>query len=128
MREALLRIGAGVAVVFGLLTVVSGGVALFGEAAARQALGAYVWFVLWFNFIAGFTYVLAGVGLWLKRRWAVLLATALTAATALVFAAFAGHVLLGGAYEMRTVLAMASRTLFWAGLAWAGYRWIWRSN
>ena len=38
--------------------------------AARQAAGHYVPFVLWFNFLAGFAYIVAGVGLWMRRRWA----------------------------------------------------------
>ena len=61
-----LRIAAAVAVVFGILTVVSGGRALFGGA----DMGAVVPFVLWFNFLAGFVYVIAGLGLWSGRPWA----------------------------------------------------------
>lgn len=53
-------IASGVAVVFGLATVISGGRALFGGA----DMGAVVPFVLWFNFVAGFAYLLAGIGLW----------------------------------------------------------------
>lgn len=37
-----------VAVVFGVLTIMSGGRALFGGAAARAAMGNAVPFVLWF--------------------------------------------------------------------------------
>ena len=46
-----------VTVLFGLLTVLSGGRTLFGGEAARLAAGAIVPFVLWFNFVAGFAYV-----------------------------------------------------------------------
>ena len=73
--------------------------------------------MLWFNFLAGFAYVAAGVGLWLERRWAAWLALVVAAATALVFAAFGVHVLAGGAYELRTVVAMSLRTLVWAAIA-----------
>ena len=45
---------AGVAVLFGLLTVLSGGRTLFGGEAGRLAAGAIVPFVLWVNFVAGF--------------------------------------------------------------------------
>lgn len=51
-----------VAVLFGALTVWSGGRALFGGSAARAEVGDAVGFVLWFNFLCGFFYVLAGVG------------------------------------------------------------------
>lgn len=106
-----------VAIGFGLLTIRAGGTVLFGSAAARSAAGHYVPFVLWFNFLAGFAYVVAGVGLWLERRWAAWLALVIAVATALVFAAFGVHVLGGGAHETRTVVAMTLRTLVWAALA-----------
>ena len=106
-----------VAISFGLLTIRAGGTVLFGSAAARSAAGHYVPFVLWFNFLAGFAYVIAGVGLWLERRWAAWLAVVVAAATALVFAAVGVHVLAGGAYEWRTVVAMSLRTLVWTAIA-----------
>ncbi|MCC6718858.1 MAG: hypothetical protein IT555_13320 [Acetobacteraceae bacterium] len=105
------------AIAFGALTLFSGGQALFGDAQARAAVGNAVPFVLWFNFLAGFVYVVAGAGLVLHRRWAAHAAVFLAAATALVAAAFAVHVLRGGAFEMRTVGALALRTLFWIVVA-----------
>lgn len=112
-----IRVAAVVAVLFGGLTVFAGGRALFGGAEARAAMGDAVPFVLWFNFLAGFAYVAAGVGLIMERRWAIRLAIAIFAATALVLAAFGLHVLFGGAFEMRTVWAMSLRTLVWAVVA-----------
>ena len=109
-----LRIAAAVAVAFGLLTIREGGTVLFGSEAARRAAGQYVPFVLWFNFLAGFVYVIAGVGLWMRRRWAVWLVLSVAAGTAVVFAAFGIHILLGGAFEARTVAAMILRTAVWA--------------
>jgi uncharacterized membrane protein (DUF2068 family) len=110
-----------VAVGFGLLTIREGGTILFGDEAARAAAGNYVAFVLWFNFVAGFAYVVAGAGLWLRHPWAVWLAVAIAAATAFTFAAFGVHVYTGGGYEQRTVIAMGLRTLVWvtiAAIAW----------
>ncbi len=110
-----------IAVGFGLLTIKEGGAHLFGGEAARATADNYVPFVLWFNFAAGFAYVAAGAGLWMQQRWAVWLAVAITAATALTFAAFGMHVYSGGAYEQRTVAAMCLRTLVWlviAAIAW----------
>lgn len=111
-----------VALLFGLLTILSGGRTLFGGEAARAAAGAIVPFVLWFNFGAGFAYVACGLGLWWRRRWSVPLAVVIALATAAVFAAFGVHAVTGGAYEARTVGAMALRTLIWAGIAWTAYR------
>jgi hypothetical protein len=110
------RIAAVVAVAFGVLTIVSGGKALFGGA----DMGAVVPFVLWFNFIAGFFYVIAGVGLWLRAPWAASLALALAVLSALVLGAFGVHVLRGGAYEARTAVAMTLRTVVWVVIAWVG--------
>lgn len=110
------------AIGFGLLTLREGGSVLFVDGPARQAAGHYVPFVLWFNFLAGFAYVIAGVGLWLRRRWAVWLAIAIAAATALVFLAFGVHVASGGAWEQRTLVAMTLRTLVWVGLATLAWR------
>lgn len=117
-----LRLVAVVAVAFGLLTIKEGGTILFGDEAARSAAGNYVPFVLWFNFVAGFAYVIAGAGLWLRQRWAVWLAVAIAAATALTFAAFGAHVAAGGLYEQRTVIAMSLRTLVWVAIAAIAWR------
>jgi hypothetical protein len=109
----VLRIAGGVAIAFGLLTVASGGATLLGE----LEMGAVVLFVLWFNTLAGVAYVLAGLGLWQARRWAVPLSLAIFVATLLVFAGFGLHVAQGGAFEMRTVFAMALRSAVWGGIA-----------
>ena len=116
-RGATIWVISVIAVVFGVMTLKEGGAVLFGSGEARAAAGNYVPFVLWFNFLAGFAYVTAGVGIWLGRRWAALLALFVAAATALVFAALGAHVLAGGAYETRTVVAMSLRTLVWVAIA-----------
>lgn len=83
-----MRIAAGVAIIFGILTIFAGGRALFGGPEARAAVGNAVPFVLWFNTFAGFAYVAAGLGLLARRRWAAWLAAAIALATLGVFAAF----------------------------------------
>ena len=42
------------AIGFGVMTLKSGGFALFGGVEGKEFAGQYVPFVLWFNFIAGF--------------------------------------------------------------------------
>ncbi len=110
-----------VAILFGLLTIKSGGMVLFVDGPDRVAAGNYVPFVLWFNFLAGFFYVLAGVGLWFKQRWAVWLAGAILIATLVVFALFGLHIYSGGLYEFRTVMAMSLRSLVWSLIASYAY-------
>ena len=115
-------LAGGIAIVFGVATVMSGGRVLFGDEAARAGAGAYVGFVLWFNFAAGFAYVLAGIGLLLWRRWSAWLAAAIAVATLIVGAAFTIHIAGGGAFEMRTVGAMALRSTLWIVIAVAACR------
>lgn len=109
---------AGVAFVFGLATIFSGGQVLFGDHAARTAAGNYMLFVVWFNFLAGFAYVAAAVGLVRGRRWAASLSFWIAAATAVAFVYFGLFVLIGAPFEMRTVGAMTLRTALWTGIAW----------
>ena len=117
-----LRALAFIAVAFGALTIKEGGGVLFGPDAARAAAGDFVPFVLWSNFLLGFVYVAAGLGLWLRRRWGALLAALILAVTLATFAAFALHISLGGAYEARTLVAMSIRTLVWGFIYLAARR------
>jgi len=118
---------ASFAILFGLLTVYSGGAVLF-DSAARQAAGNYVAWVVWFNFLAGFAYIIAGVGLWRQQRWAVWLSFLIAAATLVVFAALGLYVLTGGSYEIRTIAAMSLRALVWLIIAVVAYNHLHRKS
>lgn len=102
-------VAGGLALLFGAATVIQGGLTLLG----RGETGNVVPFVLAFHFVAGFAYLAAGGATLAGRRWAVWIARALAVSTALVFVALGAHVLHGGAYEVRTVVAMTLRTTFW---------------
>lgn len=121
-RPVWIWITTAVAILFGLATLKSGGQVLFIDGDARQAAGDYVPFVLWFNFTAGFAYVMAGGGLWGRYRWAAWLSMLIAASTLLVFAAFGIHILNGGLYEVRTVVAMSMRSLIWIAISFFAYR------
>jgi len=101
------------AIVFGGVTVSTGGRALFGSLESRADFGNAVPFVLWFNFLAGFVYIVAGAGLLLRRRWAVYISLFIAVSTILVFVAFGVHVIGGGAFERRTIGALTIRSFFW---------------
>ncbi len=116
-RPAWVLISVIIAVIFGIMTIKSGGSVLLFDGEARQAAGNYVDFVLWFNFLAGFFYIATGIGLWLEKAWAPTVAITIAVLTLLVFAAFGLHILNGGEYEQRTVIAMSIRTLLWATIA-----------
>jgi hypothetical protein len=108
------------AILFGLFTISSGGAVLFDNA-TRQATGNYVDFIVWFNFLAGFAYVTAGIGLWRWQHWAIWLSLSIAAATLLAFIAFGLYVQGGGSSELRTVAAMSGRTLAWSLITAAAY-------
>ena len=116
-----------VAILFGLLTIKSGGMVLFVDGPDRVAAGNYVPFVLWFNFIAGFFYVVAGVGLWFTQRWAMWLAGAIVISTLAVFAFFNLHIYNGGLFEFRTVIAMSLRSVVWGVIAFYAYLMFYKS-
>ena len=104
------------AIVFGVMTIFTGGRALFGGLESRADFGHAVPFVLWFNFLAGFVYILAGAGLLLRRRWAVYTSLFVAVSTILVFVAFGIHVIDGGAFERRTIGALTIRSFFWVAV------------
>ena len=110
-----------VAIAFGLLTIKSGGSVLFIDGIDRENAGNYVPFVLWFNFIAGFFYLLAGAGLFMQKRWGPWLSVSIATATLLVFAILGLHILNDGMYEVRTVAAMSLRSLVWLSIAMFAY-------
>ena len=101
------------AIVFGIVTVFTGGRALFGGPESRGEYGNVVPFVLWFNFLAGPVYFATGVGLLLWKRRAIYISLFLAVSTTLVFVAFGVHVIGGGAFEKRTIGALMIRSLFW---------------
>jgi hypothetical protein len=102
---------------FGLLTLFSGGMALFGPPAARAAVGNAIPFVLWFNFFAGFVYLLGAALLFRRHRLAQAVAWGIGLATLGVFALFWLEVAGGAAFEMRTVGAMLLRAGIWLAIA-----------
>lgn len=106
-----------IAMAFGLMTIKSGGLTLFVDGVDRAAAGNYVPFVLWFNFFAGFFYVVASIGLFMQKPWAVWMSIFLATATAIVFALFGVHVFNDGLYESRTIVAMSLRTTIWIIIA-----------
>jgi len=72
---------------------------------------------LWFNFLAGFAYVAAAIGIWRGLRWGAWTAVALAVLTAVVALVFGVHVMGGAAYEMRTVGALSLRVVFWVAIS-----------
>ena len=127
-RRALLRVLGVVGILFGLMTLREGGAVLFVDGAAREAAGDYVPFVLWFNFLAGFVYIAAGLGLWLGQAWGTRVALGIAVATFLVFGALGVYIASGGAFETRTVVAMTLRSTIWLIISFVAWRLLVRSR
>lgn len=106
-----------IALVFGLMTLKAGGAVIFDLGSARAEHGNYVPFVLWFNSLSGFAYVAAGVGLWLRRRWAAYLSAALVLGLVITSTGLAVHIISGGAFDRSTLVAMGIRLSLWIAIA-----------
>lgn len=120
-RPVWVWITAIITVIFGIMTIKSGGSVIFIDGEARQAAGNYVDFVLWFNFTAGFFYVATGIGIWLQKTWSLTAAIILAILTLMVFGAFGLYIYFGGEYEQRTVSAMSLRSAVWIVIAIKAY-------
>ncbi|MBT3915645.1 MAG: hypothetical protein HOF23_04680 [Rhodospirillaceae bacterium] len=112
----LLQVLAVIALIFGIASIFSGGQVLFGSDSARIAVGDYIPFVVWSNFIAGFAYIVAAFGLLRRTRWGAHLALAITIGTLIVFAALGIAIISGEAFEIRTIGAMILRAGLWLAL------------
>lgn len=112
-RSAAVWVTTIIALLFGASTLKSGGQVLFGGGGYRRTAGDYVLFMVWFNFIAGFFYLVAGFGIWMRYEWSKWLSFAIALATLSMFALFGLYILDGGAYEMRTIGAMSLRSMVW---------------
>ena len=117
-RPGWTRVAGIAAAVFGVATIASGAGTLFGPAEVQAAAGAIVYFVLWFNFLAGFAYLVGAYALFRGRPWALGAAFAIAVATALVALAFIVYTTAGGAFSWRTPGALLLRGGFWAAIVW----------
>mgnify|MGYP001240245011 FL=1 len=112
-----------VAVVFGLVTIVSG---------SRVLLGAdpgYIVFrpLLLFNTAMGFIYVGAGVAAWRSVARGRAMAGAIFALNLVVLAATATLYSSGDSVAIESVRAMTLRTVVWLAL-FAGFAWLVRAS
>lgn len=99
--------------VFGFLTIKSGGSVLFIES-VRALAGDYILPIVWFNFVGGFFLALGAIGLWLGKGWVKPVAMVLFASFLVMDCYLAFHIYSGGAFMEKTVVAMFIRTLTWA--------------
>lgn len=94
---------------FGLFTLYLSSSVLFDLFGVRAKEGNYVWFVVFANFISSFLYVSTSYGLITNKPWAIKPIGAALILLAIAFIALIVHILLGGAYEQKTVYGMLFR-------------------
>lgn len=114
-RPMWLTVVAIVALLFGIATVKEGGTVLFTET-GKQSAGNYVPFVLWFNFIAGFAYIMAGIAMFKLKSCSRRLSAVIAISTIIVFILLGIHIFNDGLYELRTVMAMTIRSTLWISI------------
>ncbi|HLF32810.1 MAG TPA: hypothetical protein VI583_01155 [Cyclobacteriaceae bacterium] len=110
MRNIITYISAIVLMAFGLITLFMSSSVIFDLFGIRAREGNYVLFVVWSNFVSSILYLLSAYGFMKSKKWT---AIPLVISTIILAAAFIGlklHINAGGAYEMKTVWAMAFRT------------------
>ncbi|MBP9681360.1 MAG: hypothetical protein KBD76_08140 [Bacteriovorax sp.] len=115
-RPMWLTVVALVAILFGIATVKEGGTVLFTET-GKQSAGNYVPFVLWFNFIAGFAYIMSGIAMFKLKSCSRRLSAVIAISTTIVFILLGIHIFNDGLYELRTVMAMTIRSTLWISIA-----------
>lgn len=120
-RPLWLTLVALFAILFGLLTIKEGGTVLFTEQ-GKVSAGHYVPFVLWFNFIAGFFYVLAGIAMFRGKSCVKKLSAVIAGSNIIIFLLLGIYIFNGGLYEQRTVIAMTARSLIWISITLALFR------
>ncbi len=116
-KPAWVNLIALIALIFGAMTLFSGGSVLFADGQARADAGNFVPFILWFNFIAGFFYIAASVGIFTWQKWGLTLSRLIFIATIIASFGLAGYIATGGSFEMRTVMAMILRSVVWLAIA-----------
>jgi hypothetical protein len=115
LKKRNIQVGL-VILIFGVMTLVSGGRAIFTEEGIASR-GHIVPLVLVFNFIAGFFYFFASILTFKLNPSVKMLAIALAVSCGMVWLYLIYHILHGGLYEHRTLVAMSFRTIFWVVLA-----------
>lgn len=102
------------AVLFGVITLFEGGRMVFGGPEVWAAAGNVVPWVLYFNFTAGFVYVVTGLLTLFQHPNSKKLALVLAVANAVVLVSLGVYAAMGGLFELRTMAAMGVRTVFWS--------------
>lgn len=107
------RLAAVLALVIGLLTIVEGGSVLLGI--ETKPYHVLPW-LLRYNVMMGVLSLAAGIGLWMEKSRAAMLARTILVCHGAVFLSLAGMHLLGKAVAVISIWAMLFRTGIWTAI------------
>ena len=108
--RTMYRFAAVVALVVGLTTVVEGGSVLLGIETKKYHI--ILWLVR-YNVFIGFISLLAGIGLWMEKIWAGILAKVILICHGVVLLLLSVMLLLGLTVAVISIVAMLFRTAMW---------------
>lgn len=121
MKDLVLKIAAIALALFAAVTIFMSGSVIFDLFGIRAQEGHYVQFVVNANFVCGFLYLIAAIGLFRHRKWSNPLLVTTLGILLVAFLGLMWHIEAGGLYEMKTVKALGGRfliTLVFAGISW----------
>lgn len=107
------RLAAVLALAIGLMTIVEGGSVLLGI--ETKPYHVLPW-LLRYNVVMGFLSLAAGIGMWMEKNWAGVLARTILVCHGAVFLTLVGMHLLGKSVAMNSIGAMLFRTGIWIGI------------
>jgi hypothetical protein len=100
-------------IIVGILTIIAGSKVLLGISSPNYSV--LPWLVL-YNVSLGAISLIAGIGLWNHRSWAILLSGVITALHSLIFIILFVMFILGKTVAFQSILAMLFRTTVWLGI------------
>jgi hypothetical protein len=107
------RMAAIMGIIVGILTIIAGSKVLLGISSPNYSV--LPWLVL-YNVSLGAISLIAGIGLWNHRSWAILLSGVITALHSLIFIILFVMFILGKTVAFQSILAMLFRTTVWLGI------------
>jgi len=107
------RMAAILGIIIGVLTIIAGSKVLLGISSPNYSV--LPWLVL-YNVSLGAISLIAGIGLWNNRSWAILLSGVITALHGFIFSILILMFMLGKIVAFQSILAMLFRTTVWLGI------------
>lgn len=121
MRKFILKSSAVFLLLFGLLSLFMTISVIFDLFDVRKMEGNYVLFVVYANLVCAIMYLFSAYGFFTEKQWTTM---CLFVAACILILAFVGlliHIVTGGIYELKTIMAMTFRTfitMVFTGISW----------